>query len=460
MFDEYFQPPSVVSCTPPVVVSPIPVDTTDTPSSTSVDQDAPSASTSLTPKDSDKPFLHQDAEGQEPPNVQLNDPFANILNMNQVLRNQHQESSLNKIKQLQTNAMWCYFNNFLTSVEPKNYKEALLESLRIEAMQEEIHEFERLQVWELVPRPDYIMLINLRWIFKVKRDEFGGVLKNKARLVAKGFRQEEGIDFEESFASMDVKTAFLNGELREEVYVSQPEGFVDQHNLNHFSKGAVDPTLFSKKEGKDILLGTPVDPTRYRGMISSLMYLTSSRHDLVFAVCMCARYQARPTEKHLHAVKWVFRYLKGTINIGLWYSKDTGIALTAYADADHAGALEEVLLAVRKLVSRSSKKSQLIDYGFAFNKIPLYCDNKSVNALFCNNIQHSRSKQIDVRYHFIKEQVENYVVELYFVRTEYQLADIFTKALARERFEFLIHRLGMKSMSQETIKSMAEEEEE
>ncbi|GJY56926.1 hypothetical protein Tco_0456041 [Tanacetum coccineum] len=98
-------------------------------------------------------------------------------------------------------------------------------------------------------------------------------------------------------------------------------------------------------------------------------------------------------------------------------------------------------------------RSQLTDYRFAFNKIPLYCDNKSVNALFCNNIQHSRSKQIDVRYHFIKEQVENYVVELYFVRTEYQLADIFTKALARERFEFLIRQLGMK-------KSMANKQQD
>ncbi|GJW71568.1 hypothetical protein Tco_0128485 [Tanacetum coccineum] len=105
-------------------------------------------------------------------------------------------------------------------------------------------------------------------------------------------------------------------------------------------------------------------------------------------------------------------------------------------------------------------RSQLIDYGFAFNKIPLYCDFKSVIALCCNNVQHSRSKHIDVRYHFIKEQVENGVVELYFVKTEYQLADIFTKALARERFEFLLSRLGMESMSPETLKSLAESDED
>ncbi|GKF64018.1 hypothetical protein Tco_0187466 [Tanacetum coccineum] len=103
-------------------------------------------------------------------------------------------------------------------------------------------------------------------------------------------------------------------------------------------------------------------------------------------------------------------------------------------------------------------RSQLTDYGFAFNKIPLYYDNKSAIALCCNNVQHSRSKHIDVRYHFIK--VENGVVELYFVKTKYQLADIFTKALARERFEFLLSRLGMKSMSPETLKSLAESDEE
>ncbi|GJW41135.1 retrovirus-related pol polyprotein from transposon TNT 1-94 [Tanacetum coccineum] len=177
----------------------------------------------------------------------------------------------------------------------------------IDAMQEEIHEFDRLLVWELVPHPDHVMLVNLKWIFKIKLDEFGGVLKNKARSVAKGYRHEEGIDFEESFAlaarieairifianvthknmivyQMDVKTAFFNGVLREEVYVSQPEGFVDQDHPNYmyrlkkvlyrlkhaprawydmlskfllsqkFSKGAVDPTLFTRKEGKDIIL--------------------------------------------------------------------------------------------------------------------------------------------------------------------------------------------------------------
>ncbi|GKG09103.1 hypothetical protein Tco_0337849 [Tanacetum coccineum] len=104
--------------------------------------------------------------------------------------------------------------------------------------------------------------------------------------------------------------------------------------------------------------------------------------------------------------------------------------------------------------------SQLTDYGFQFIKIPLYCDDKSVIALCCNNVQHSRAKHIDFRYHFIKEQVENGIVELYFVRTEYQLADIFTKPLPRERFNFLIEKLSMRSMSPEMLKSLAEETDE
>ncbi|GJR25410.1 hypothetical protein Tco_1101642 [Tanacetum coccineum] len=187
---------------------------------------------------------------------------------------------------------------------------------------------------------------------------------------------------------------------------------------------------------------------------------------------MCTRYQAKPIEKHLHAVKWIFQYLNGTIDMGLWYLKDSCITLTTYADADNAGCQDtrqstsgsEQFLG-DKLVSWCCAqilwmRSQLTDYGLKFNKIPLYYDNKSAIALCCNNVQHSRSKRIDVRYHFIKEQVENGVVELYFVRFEYQLADIFTKALPRERFNFLVEKLGMKSMSPETLMSLTEEEDE
>ncbi|GJR31295.1 retrovirus-related pol polyprotein from transposon TNT 1-94 [Tanacetum coccineum] len=190
-----------------------------------------------------------------------------------------------------------------------NFKEAMKESIWIKAMQEKIHEFDRLQVWELVPRLDCIMLINLKWIIKVKLDEFRGVLKNKARLVVKGYHQEEGIAFEESFTPMDVKNAFLNGVLREEVYVSQPKGFVDQDHPNYVYR--LEKALYGLKQDR-------------------------------------------------HA--W---YLKGTINMGLWYPKDTSIELTAYADADHAGCQDtrrstsgSVQFLGDKLVSWSSKKQK------------------------------------------------------------------------------------------------------
>ncbi|GJZ69389.1 retrovirus-related pol polyprotein from transposon TNT 1-94 [Tanacetum coccineum] len=298
-------------------------------------------------------------------------------------------------------------------------------------MQDEIHEFDRLEVWELVPRPIYVMVIALKWIYKVKLDEYGDVLKNKARLVAKGYRQEEGIDFEESFAP--VARISRTQELQDgrDRRLLAPKAWYDTLSkfllANNFFKGAVDPTLFTRKSGKHILLvqiyvddiifastdhnachifskemsskfqmsmmgqmsfflglqvsqsprgifinqakyaletlkkygmdlsdpvdtpmvdrlkldedlmGIPVDQTRFRGMVGSLMYLTASRPDLVFAVCMCARYQAKPTKKHFEAIKRVFRYLKGTINMGLWYPKDNAMSLTAYADADHAG---------------------------------------------------------------------------------------------------------------------------
>ncbi|GJY10473.1 hypothetical protein Tco_0378658 [Tanacetum coccineum] len=193
-------------------------------------------------------------------------------------------------------------------------------------------------------------------------------------------------------------------------------------------------------------------------MIGTLLYLTASRPDLQFAICMCARYQAWPTEKHLNAIKRIFRYLKGTVHRGLWYPKDSLIALTTFKDADHAGCQD-----TRRSTSGSMQlldDSLLTDHDFGFNKIPMYCDNKSAIALCCNNVQHSRSKHIDIRFHFIKEHVENGVIELYFVNTEYQLADIFTKALGRNRIEFLINKLGMRSFTPETLKQLADEVDE
>ncbi|GJX88465.1 retrovirus-related pol polyprotein from transposon TNT 1-94 [Tanacetum coccineum] len=225
------------------------------------------------------------------------------------------------------------------------------------------------------------------------------------------------------------------------------------------------------------LQGTPTDQTTYRRMIGGLMYLTTSRPDIAFATFVCARYQARPTVKHLKEVKRIFRYLRQSYNMGLWYPKDSGFELIAYSDADHAGCKDDckstsggLQFLGGKLVSWSSKKqdctamstaeaeyvslsaccaqviwmrTQLLDYGYKYNRIPMYYDSKSAIAISCNPIQHSKTKHIDIRYHFIKEHVEKGTVEIYFVGTEYQLADLFTKALPKERFEYLVHLIDM-----------------
>nr|GEY51572.1 retrovirus-related Pol polyprotein from transposon TNT 1-94 [Tanacetum cinerariifolium] len=316
----------------------------------------------------------------------------------------------------------------------------------------------------------------------VKLDELGGILKNKASLVARGYRQEKGIDFEESFAlvarleairiflayvthksmvvyQMDVNTSFLNGNLREEVYVSQPDGFVDPDNPNYvyklkkalygfkqasrawydmlssfllsqdFFKGSMDPTLFIKKNGTELLLisqsprGIFINQSKYAfeslkkygfescdpvdtPMVekSKLMKIKRGK-PLIHHIIV-----ARPIEKHVYAVKRIFRYLRGTIHRGLWYPKDSSIALTAFADADHTGCQDtrrstsrSVQFLGERLISWSSKRqksaaistteaeyialsgccaqilwmrSQLLDYGLGFNKIPMYCDNK------------------------------------------------------------------------------------
>nr|GEW22958.1 hypothetical protein [Tanacetum cinerariifolium] len=187
-----------------------------------------------------------------------------------------------------------------------------------------------------------------------------------------------------------------------------------------------------------------VDQTKYRSKVGALMYLTASRPDIMHATCYYTRYQAQPTEKHLIAVKQIFRYLKDTIHMGLWYPKDTGFELTTFLDSDHAGCLD-------------SRKSTSGDYGCHFHKIPMYCDSKAAIAISCNPVQHSRTKNIDVRYHFIKEKFKKGIVELFFVGIEYQLADLFTKAFPVERFKYLVRRLGMRCLTPAELEALANE---
>nr|GEW41075.1 retrovirus-related Pol polyprotein from transposon TNT 1-94 [Tanacetum cinerariifolium] len=334
------------------------------------------------------------------------------------------------------------------TAEPKNIKEAMAVSAWIEAMQEELHQFDIFQVWELVDKPFSKTVIRLKWLWKNKKDEDQTVIRNKARLVAKGYAQEEGIDFEESFTpvvrledvwifiayaahkyfpiyQMDVKTAFLNGPLKEEAKYALE--ILHKHGMD---KGQRTGTPMAMKPKLDAdLSGNPVDQTGYRSKIGSLMYLTSSRPDIVQAVCLCARYQSRPTEKHLKEVKRIFRYLREAEYVAL------------------SASCAQVMW----------MRTQLQDYGFNYNKIPLYCDSQSAIAISRNLVQHSRTKHIHTRYHFITEQVENGIIELYFVRTEYQLADMFTKALPKDRFKYLVRRIGMRCLTPAELEVLAKE---
>nr|GFA78169.1 hypothetical protein [Tanacetum cinerariifolium] len=252
---------------------------------------------------------------------------------------------------------------------------------------------------------------------------------------------------------MDVKTAFLNGELNEVVYVSQPKGFVDPEHPTYVYR--LKKALYGIKQAPRACtpIDTPmaerlkldedkgrklIDPIRFHGMVGSLMYLSASRPDIVFAVCC---------QDIRRSTSGSAQFLRD--RLVSWSSKkqkSTAISTTEAKYIALSGCCVQVLC----------MRSQLSDYGFVFNKIPMYCDKQSAIALCCNNVQHSRSKHIDFRHHFIKEQVERRVFELYFVETKYQLADIFTKALPRERFDTLLPLLGVKQMSPETLKELQE----
>nr|GEV32897.1 hypothetical protein [Tanacetum cinerariifolium] len=170
--------------------------------------------------------------------------------------------------------------------------------------------------------------------------------------------------------------------------------------------------MVEKNKLDEDLQGKQVDATLYRGMIGSLMYLTSSRPDLIYAVYLCARYQAKPIGKHLQAVKRIFRFLNGTINMGLWYSKDTGDKLVSwYSKKQKSTAISSIEAKYIALSGCCTQilwmRSQLTDYGFYFNKIPLYCDNRSAIALLYNNVQHSRAKHIDRKNQFLDREARN-----------------------------------------------------
>ncbi|GJR87192.1 retrovirus-related pol polyprotein from transposon TNT 1-94 [Tanacetum coccineum] len=439
--------------------------------------------------------------------------------------------------------------------------------------------------------------------------------KNKARLVAQGYNQQEGIDFDETYApvarlesirillayacahdfklfQMDVKSAFLNGFINEEVYVAQPPGFVDFEKPNHvfklkkalyglkqapkawydrlkafllghkYTMGLVDNTLFTKKKDSHIIIvqiyvddiifgstcqdlcddfskimhdefemsmmgelnfflglqikqledgiffnqskyvkemlkkfgledakpiktpmssetkltrdeeGEPIDDTKYRGMIGSLLYLTASRPDIMFSVCLCARFQEAPKTSHLEAVKRIFRYIKGTSHLGLWYPKGTGLETIVYADSDHAGdyvdrkstsgvctfvgccltswmSKKQTALAIStteaEYVSAGKAcqqalwmKQALVDYEVKLNDVPVLCDNKGAIDLSKNPVLHSRTKHIEIRHHFLRDNIQKGNISIEKVASEDNIADILTPIpIKRKPFNLL-----------------------
>ncbi|GJX94598.1 retrovirus-related pol polyprotein from transposon TNT 1-94 [Tanacetum coccineum] len=352
MFDEYFEPPIVERPVPPAPAVQVPIVL---------------AGVAAGPTFKDNPFAQAD-----------NDPFINPF----APEPSSKESSSGDVSSAESNQV----------IQPHDHlrkwsKDHLMNNVignpsrLFEAMQEEIYEFDRLQVWELVPKPDCVMITILKWIYKVKLDEYGDILKNKARIFIANAASKNMTMYQ-----MDAKTAFLNGKLKEEVYVSQPEGFVDPNHPTH---------VYHLKKA---LYGLKQAPRAW--------YSTLSRFLLE------NRFSKGVVDPRLSLPKSTLKHLSGSI-----------------------GTSDEPLTWV-----------------FGIQRTSLW----HLQPMQTLIMQHSRSKHIDTRHHFIREQVENGVVEIYFVTTDYQLADIFTKALPRERFKFLLPRLGLKSMSPKTLKRLQE----
>ncbi|GJR23046.1 putative ribonuclease H-like domain-containing protein [Tanacetum coccineum] len=357
----------------------------------------------------------------------------------------------------------------------------------------------------------------------------GIVIRNKARLVAQGYTQKEGIYYDSVFApvakieairlflayasfkdfvvyQMDVKSAFLYDKIEEEFYVCQPPRFEDLEFLDRVYK--VEKALYGLHQAPracqdkyaDKILkkfgfltvktaSTPIETSKplmkdenaedvdvhlYRSMIDSLMYLTSSRPDIMFAVCACTRFQVTLKVSHLHAVKRIFRYLKGQPKLGLWYPKDSPFDLKAYTVSDYAGVSLDRKSTTggcqflgSRLISWQCKKkivvanstteveyvvassccgqvlwiqNQLLDYGYNFMNTKIFIDNESTICIVKNPVFHSKTKHIEIRHHFIKDSYEKRLIQVIKIQTDHNVADLLIKAFDVSRFQYLIAR--------------------
>ncbi|GJU67055.1 putative ribonuclease H-like domain-containing protein [Tanacetum coccineum] len=483
----------------------------------------------------------------------LGDPKSAVQTRSKVQNKSGAHALLSHIHKQQRNnhkdQQHCLFACFLSQEEPKKIAEALQDDSWVQAMQEELLQFKLQQVWVLVDLPHGMKVIGTKWVYRNKRDERGVVVRNKARLVAQGYTQEEGIDYDEVFApvarieairlflafasfmgfivyQMDVKSAFLYGTIDEEVYVSQPPGFVDPDHPNKvykvvkalyglhqaprawyatlstflekhgYKRGTIDKTLFIRRNKKDIMLvqvyvddiifgstnkswcdefealmqsrfqmssmgeltfflGLQVKQNKGgifisqdKSMIGSLMYLTASRPDIMYAVCVCSRFQVTPKISHLNAVKRIFKYLKGKPNLGLWKSTTGGcqflgqrliswqckkqtIVATSTTEAEYVAAANccgQVLWV----------QNQLLDYGFNFMNTKIHIDNESTICIVKNPVYHSKTKHIEIRHHFIRDCYEKKLNKCGEKFTQLNVADLFDQPHDGPRFNYLV----------------------
>ncbi|GJS09048.1 putative ribonuclease H-like domain-containing protein [Tanacetum coccineum] len=371
------------------------------------------------------------------------------------------------------------------------------EHAMIEAMQDELLQFRLHKLWRLVNLPKGKHAIRIKWVYRNKKDERGIVVRNKARLMDVKSAFLYGTIEEEVYVCQP--PVFEDPRFPNKVYKVEkalyglhqaPRAWYETLSTylleNRFRRGIIDKTLFIKKDkddaqkipdefygGAHFLLkviikttSTPIETNKalikdeeaedvdvhlYRSMIGSLMYLTASRPDIMFDVCAYARFQVTPKVSHLHAVKRIFRYLKGQPKFGLWYPRDSPFNLEAFSDSDYAGAsLDRKSTTGAEYVAAANCcgqvlwiQNQMLDYGFNFMNTKIYIDNERTIYIVKNLVFHSKTKHIEIRHHFIRDSYEKRLIQVIKIHTNHNVANLLTKAFNVGRFQYLTASIGM-----------------
>ncbi|GJS80495.1 hypothetical protein Tco_0730376 [Tanacetum coccineum] len=327
--------------------------------------------------------------------------------------------------------------------------QALTDPSWIEAMQEELLQFKLQKVWTLVDLPKGKRAIGTKWVYKNKKDKRGIVVRKRQDWLHKVMQRDDGIVISQDKYVADILKKF---------------DFITVKTASTPIK--TNKALNKDEEAKD------VDVHLYRSMIRSLMYLIASRPDIMFVVCACARFQVTPKTSHLHAVKRIFRYLKGQSKLGLWYPRDSPFNFKALSDNDYAGASLDRKSTTggcqflgKRLISWQCKKqtivansiteaeyvaaanccghvlwiqNQMLDYGFNFMNTKIYIDNESTICIVKNPVFHYKTKHIEIRHHFIKDSYEKKLIQVIKIHTDHNVADLLTNAFDVSSDEFRV----------------------